>query len=223
MRMMSNRSVRARAPLKSWLAASCAVLLAASLVHGGILSQDGVARCKIVRPANATDDFKKEVARFADILSEMGGTKFEIVAEDAAVTAGPVVSVGDTAYARKAGIIQESLAREQYVVRTVGDDVILAGAGELGAVYACYEFLERLDYRCYDGWNERVPKRTRLETGPLNVSRTPTFAFRTIFTQTGVFSWGPAPAGGRFVRACKATNCGFPNRVYGRPGDVHTF
>ena len=208
---------------KSLIFCLMAVSLVANVAHGGVLSRDGIATCRIAVPAHATDGFKKEVARFADFLSEMGGAKFEIVAEDADVPAGPVVSVGDTAYARKAGVVQEGLAREQYVVRTVGDDVILGGAGELGAVYACYEFLERLGYRCYDGWNEHVPKRTRLETGSLDINRAPTFAFRTIFTQTGVFSWGPAPAGDRFVRACKATNCGFPNRVYGRPGDVHTF
>ena len=38
-----------------------AVSLVANVAHGGVLSRDGVARCRMMVPAHATDDFKKEV------------------------------------------------------------------------------------------------------------------------------------------------------------------
>jgi len=63
-----------------------------------------------------------------------------------------VFHVGDTAFACEQGIEVQKLAEEQWLIRSFGGAVVLAGGGERGALYAVYHFLE--DFCGVRWWSE---------------------------------------------------------------------
>ena len=63
----------------------------------------------------------------------------------ASQTAGKsVIYLGNTAFAAKNGVDCRKAAEEEWILKTVGDDLIIAGGRPAGTLYGVYEFLERL-------------------------------------------------------------------------------
>ena len=50
--------------------------------------------------------------------------------------------IGNTAYAIKHGLDTSKLPDEKWVIKSTDDNVILAGGGTRGTLYAVYHFLE---------------------------------------------------------------------------------
>ena len=90
--------------------------------------------------------------------------------------------VGDTDFAKAQGCLSTQLEDEQWVVKSVGDQVLLNGGGTRGALYAVYHFLE--DYCDIHWWNEYeeyVPKASSLTLPALDATGKPTFLYRDIY------------------------------------------
>ncbi|MBQ7652525.1 MAG: DUF4838 domain-containing protein [Victivallales bacterium] len=90
--------------------------------------------------------------------------------------------VGDTSFAKAQGCLSEQLEDEQWVIKSVGDQVLLNGGGTRGALYAVYHFLE--DYCDIHWWNEYeeyIPKASSLDLPALNAKGKPTFLYRDIY------------------------------------------
>ena len=55
-----------------------------------------------------------------------------------------VIFLGNTAAAKKIGIDQSKCGKEEWVLKTVGDDLIISGGIPAGTLYGVYELAERL-------------------------------------------------------------------------------
>jgi len=146
------------------------------------LAQKGVTEYRIVQSAKATEPEKFAAEELAEFLKRVTGADFRIVeAAD-----GKRIHVGWTDFAAQNGIDCEELGEEEWVIRTVGDDLILTGGRPRGTMYAVYEFLE--DYvGCHwlDRKTEVIPSKPTLEVPVIDVRDKPHFWQRQLHSPTG--------------------------------------
>lgn len=181
-----------------------------------ILAEKGASNYVIAVSGAADTQSRAAAADFAGIFKEMTGIRLETVREDQVPAGKKVISIGNTTFAAKAGIDASKLNREEYIVRTAGDSLILTGGKASGIRYSVYEFFEKAG-KCewFDGFTVQIPKTEKFVLPELNIRHVPDFIYRKIYTQAfGI--------GGKYKTALplKFSN---PNDVIGSPGDVHTF
>ena len=96
-----------------------------------------------------------------------------------------VFHVGDTAFARARGLSPDSLADEEWCVKSFGRDVVLVGGGTRGTLYAVYHFLEDdCGVRWWMDGDEDVPAAKPLKFGALDRRGRPFFMYRDIYRTT---------------------------------------
>ncbi|MBR2837429.1 MAG: DUF4838 domain-containing protein, partial [Kiritimatiellae bacterium] len=150
------------------------------------------------------------------------------LASDGSVSVGDAgeatFHVGDTAFARGKGMGADAFADEEWAVRSFGRDVVLAGGGMRGTLYAVYHLLED---RCGVHWwhddDEDVPEAKALALHALDMRGKPYFMYRDI--------WRTATNDLRtLVRNRLNGNCGKPipaalggGMVFGPPHLCHTW
>ena len=142
---------------------------------------------------------------------------------------GPAsVYIGDTAFARRHGIVAAALAEEEWIVRSVDDALVLVGGGRRGTLYAVYHYLEDvLGVRWYapGPGGTVVPKRTALPLKGLALSGKPAFRGRVVYTGYPGPGEDPIPGVTEFLarnRAWTKAPCFGGSRLYGGVGDCHT-
>jgi hypothetical protein len=121
----------------------------------------------------------KELKSYLDAVTN---AKFPI--ESISKVSGPKIYVGLSKKVRELtpDVRWNDLKNDGIVIKTIGDDLILAGGGVRGTLYAVYTFLE--DYigvRWWTSTEEFVPKKSTLTLGTLNVIYCPKFFFREVY------------------------------------------
>ncbi|MBT4818072.1 MAG: DUF4838 domain-containing protein [Lentisphaerae bacterium] len=150
------------------------------------LAQEGKTAYTIVEADTATEPEAYAAKELAEFLGRVTGATFPTVAESAAGGDAPRIYVGWTEFAASNGIDGAALGEEEWIIRTVGNDLILTGGRPRGTMYAVYEFLE--DYvGCHwlDRKTEVIPSKPTLEIGSLNVQAKPAFWQRALGSPTG--------------------------------------
>ena len=114
---------------------------------------------------------------------------------------------------------------EEWVVRSVGDNLILTGGRPRGTLYAVYRFLEEvIGVHWWNACEETVPQKPTLEVDDFDLHGKPCFRYRDIYmlyaNDNGRFAarnrinrQGDAPIAGEFGGEMS----------YGPPAHVHTF
>jgi len=167
--------------------------------------------------ASATE--QTAARELVEYLERITGAPFEIrpKLEDPGDT--PAILVGPTA------AVQESvgeLGAEEWVVRTVGNRLLLYGGRPRGTLYAVYELLERhLGVRWWTPYEEHVPNLPDLELPFLDDRGSPAFVYRDISlgNVSRVFA-ARSRLNGHFARVMPSYG---GVRAYGPPNHVHTF
>jgi hypothetical protein len=120
-----------------------------------------------------------ELQRF---IEEMTGARLPIIT-DAEEPDGDLVLVGDSNQVRKLGlnIPFDTLGAEGFVLRTAGEDLVIAGGKPRGTMYGVYTFLDRLGCRWFTTEVSVIPKKPTLVIKPLNESQKPAFEYREPF------------------------------------------
>jgi hypothetical protein len=155
-------------------------------------------------------------------ISKSTGVTLPIIKESELKSGAPAIVVGQSSIARSAGIIPKG--SEQWVIKTIGNKLVLTGGRPRGTLYAVYHFLEdNLGIRWWTIWDESVPKHGSIILTNINRSGQPKFSYREIFDclipwpkefyarnrVNGEFSGIPIEYGGTVM--------------YGPPSHVHTF
>ena len=182
------------------------------------------APIKVILPQEATEyeknaakDLLKYVNRCAPAGLTLKGKK------------GVTFHVGNTEFAKKNSIDASLLADDVYVLRTIGNNVVLLGGGTRGTEYAVYKFLEKyLKIRWYSMDVEKVPVHNNVVDLPeIKQKVIPAFKLREIYPS----NWRSTRDGGLFAirnrlnawgqRGIKK-NFGGAMR-FGSPDSSHTF
>ena len=192
--------------------------------QGATLARDGKPVATIVLAAQATVPERTAARELADYLSKATGGQFTQETE-AATTQGACIYVGPTSFARSKGLSLEQLGPEEWVMRTVGDDLILIGGRPRGTLYAAYRFLEDvLGVHWWNPWEESVPRKPTLVVDGLDRRGKPVIRYRDIYMLYG-------RDGGRFAARNRLNRDGDARIAkdyggcmdYGPPYHVHTF
>ena len=119
----------------------------------------------------------------AEILQKYikAATETEIpVLTDATAESEYEIMIGATGRTEDDGIDFDALGKESFIVRSVGNDLLIAG-NERGSLYGVYEFLESLGYRFYTYDESYIPAAKNLFV-PTDYERSwsPVFTFRDV-------------------------------------------
>jgi hypothetical protein len=145
------------------------------------IAQDGSAKAVIVIAADATEPEQHAADELADFLRQITGAKFEIQAPPSAGQSRLLVGPGAAKLAA-ADFSTDGLGSDGVVIRTVGDDLILAGGRPRGTLYAVYTFLEeQIGCRWWSSKASTIPIKPTLQISRLNVRYVPPLEYRESF------------------------------------------
>ncbi len=148
---------------------------------GATIAANGVAKAVIVAADDAAEPEQHAAVELASFLQQITGARFEIVPPPAAGRSRLLVGP-KAAKLAVPNFSTDGLGADGIVIRTVGNDLILAGGHPRGTLYAVYTFLE--DYVGCHWWSSKVstiPKKPTLKVGRLNVRYVPALEYRSPF------------------------------------------
>ena len=111
--------------------------LAAALAlpaKGLTLAENGKASATIVFAADASATDQMAADELAEYLRRISGANFVVLPEDKANSTGSRVFVGSTAFARSNGVTSDKLGPEEWVIRTVGSNLVILGGEPRGMI-----------------------------------------------------------------------------------------
>ena len=145
-----------------------------------MISRSGAAVAQIVVPASATPVEQSAARELQEHLGKVTGATFVIVT-DTTPKSGPRLLVGNTAAARSLmpDFDPKASAYDGIVLKTFGDDLVLTGHPQRGALYAVYSFLEdSVGVRWWTSDETFIPNRPTLQLPVLDIRYAPKLRFR---------------------------------------------
>jgi len=172
------------ATLVGWIL--CAPLAASS--PAWVIADHGHSDYTIVIGSTALPSERHAAEELQMFLEQISDAKLPIATDDEPVN-GPMILVGPSKKLDALGIRIDfaSLGREGFVIRTAPPHFVLAGGRPRGSLYAVYTFLEdHLGCRWFTQTVSRIPKRERIELGPISDRQVPAFEWRDLNYSSGV-------------------------------------
>ena len=142
-------------------------------------AKDGKALCTIAVPEKLSD---LEIIGRDDLvntLEKITGAKFTVVPESKAKS--PAIYFGFTDFAAKNGVDFKKLGEEEWVIKTVGKDLILSGGGIVGPYYAVQALLRKMGYYMIHMAQEVFPAVGQLSLNGIDEQKKPAFDGRQIY------------------------------------------
>ncbi len=156
-------------------------LCAAPGLSAVTISQEGQVKATIVIAADASEPEQHAAKELAAFLGQITGATFELASQEKAGTSCLFVGVGAARQADQQ-FSTEGLGAEGIVIRTLGDDLILAGGQPRGTLYAVYTFLEdQLGCRWWSSTESTIPKKPTTTLDAVNVKYVPPLEYRSSF------------------------------------------
>ena len=148
------------------------------------IAKDGKSAVTIVAAKGIPLPDRHAARELQAFLMEVTGVELPIDQEGR--SASPRILVGEkSARLADPGFTTEGLGEEGIVIRTVGQDLILAGGEPRGTLYAVYTFLEHfVGCRWWAPDASTIPKRPTLQFDPLDVRYVPPLEYREPFWET---------------------------------------
>ena len=145
------------------------------------IAQNGAAKAVIVVAEDATEPERHAANELAGFLRQITGATFKIKDPPASGQSRLLVGPG-AAKSAVADFSTEGLGSDGIVIRTVGDDLILAGGRPRGTLYAVYTFLEEnIGCRWWSSQASIILIKPTLEISRLNVRYVPPLEYRETF------------------------------------------
>ena len=172
------------------------------------------------------------VEELATYLGRLSGAAFRVLSEAEALPAGKRIFVGQTRFARACGVSLRKLGEEEWVVRTLGSDLVICGGRPRGTLYGVYALLEqRLGCHWLDESTEVVPARPDLVLPALSLRGQPAFWDRAISggyyaVDSGLYTRDTAFRVRNRVNGSGSGGLGEKHGFgirWGAPGGCHTF
>jgi hypothetical protein len=144
---------------------------------------EDVSHYTIVLPAEATPAERRGGDELRHHLKEMCGAELPVVKDDQALPSHAILLGGNNRQltALNVKLDASKLGDEGFILRSVGDHLVVAGPGKRGTMYACTTLLEKLGVRWFTPTITRVPHVKTLEIPTLDETQTPVFEYREIY------------------------------------------
>jgi len=192
-------------------------------LNGAIkIARGGEARARIVVAADASETERFAADELALFLHIVTGGDFPILTDPG--NSGGRLLVGPGAARLAAPKVDlAGLGPEEIVVLSAGDDLVLAGGGPRGTLYAVYTFLEDVvGCRWWTGTASSMPWKPSLSVGDLNIRFRPPLEYREPFWYVAFdHVWAArnkangTRAGGDALRGGRQNYEGFVHTFYG--------
>lgn len=179
-----------------------------------VLAENGIARAVIVALPEAGKPARFAAEELKMYLDKAAGASFPIV--DSMPKSGPAILIGDSVETRKLGISVADLKRDGFILKRVGDFIVIAGRDdkdfdvracaekadwhrqsipECATAFGAYEFLERIaGVRWYfpGQHGEFVPAKKRICVSELDLKEEPALVVTYPFNVTQMSEKSPA-------------------------------
>lgn len=154
-----------------------------STISAITITDSGKSHYSIVLSSTASPSEIHGAAELQMFLQMISDTYIPVLKENQTIT-GPMILVGNSE--KLNGVIRNinftELGDDGFVIKTVGEHLILAGGKLRGSMYAVYSFLENvLGCRWYTSKVSKIPHLTSIKIGSLNIKETPAFEYREPF------------------------------------------
>ena len=149
-----------------------------------VLAENGQSAYRIVVAQNASPSTKHGAEELQMFLEQITGAKLPIVS-DREPQGEKEIILGDNDHLRALGLTIDftSLGKEGYVIRTVGNHLVIAGGRLRGNMYGVYGFLQdHLGCRWFAPKVSHIPKSPRLAVGQIDDRQVPVLEYREPFT-----------------------------------------
>ncbi len=145
------------------------------------IAHRGEARVRVVVAPDAVGTERFAAEELALFLRIVSGAKFPVI-EDPGVPGGRLLVGLSSARAAAPDLVPSDLAPEEIVVRTVGNDLVLAGGSPRGTLYAVYTFLEDfVGCRWWTGTAGLMPWKPSLSVRDIAIRFSPPLEYREPF------------------------------------------
>ncbi len=159
----------------------CLIWGFAAQVHGVTVAENGVAQAVIVVAPDASEPQRHAADELANFLEQITGAKFEKAAPPAAGKSRLLVGP-QAAKLAEPDFSTDGLGSDGFVIRTAGDDLILAGGEPRGTLYAAYTFLEdQLGCRWWSSQVSTIPKKPTTTIDRLSIRYVPPLEYREAY------------------------------------------
>jgi hypothetical protein len=145
-----------------------------------VLADAGKSDYQIVLADDASPSTRHGAEELQTFLAQMTGAKLPIVSDKTAMAPHEII-LGDNAHLKSLDlkIDFKSLGSEGYVIRTVGERLVIAGGALRGNMYGVYGLLEdHLGCRWFTPDVSRIPKSERLAVAAIDDRQVPTLEYR---------------------------------------------
>jgi len=143
------------------------------------ISQNARPQAVIVLAQDATESERHAAAELSGFLTQITGAKFETAATASSKDLAHILIGPGAAKQTDPDFTSEGLGTDGIVIRTVGNDLILAGGRPRGTLYAVYTFLEdHLGCRWWSSKVSRIPKKPTITVPKLNIRYVPVLEYR---------------------------------------------
>ena len=149
------------------------------------LAKNGHSQYVIVLAADAIPSEKMAADELQKYLQEITGTTFPIQSETEVNINAPQILVGSGTKAKVLLPHQNwnSLGSDGIVIKTVGNNLILAGGRPRGTLYAVFQFLEdSAGCRWWTPTESYIPHKSTFEIASQNITYVPPFNYREHYT-----------------------------------------
>lgn len=154
-----------------------------------MLAEDGKALFRIHVGSKAEVVTLGAVKELASYLNQITGAEFAPISHDANPQGGPLIVVGrETELTAKLcpDIPYDKLGRDGFVIRTVGPNLVIAGAMPCGTLFGVNWLLDhKLGVKWLSPGYTLIPSAKTLQVAPINALQAPHFAFREILSWEG--------------------------------------
>jgi hypothetical protein len=163
---------------------ACFILLSFSValgqLRGTTLARNGATRTVIIVDPAATAPELYAARQLATNLEQITGATFELRTNSAAPSRAIVVGQGQAAARLFHDVPFRQLDGEEWIIRSRGERLLLAGGRPRGTLYAVSRFLQdQCGVRWWTPWASRIPKQSTLRVSHLDLRAKPAFEYRS--------------------------------------------